>query len=99
MNMSSGALAVCLVLFGITEVLCAQQPIGEQTAKVYTSSQAQQGASVYARQCAACHGDKLAGAAGPALKGATFNDLASAQHLTVKSLLDVISRTMPPAAA
>jgi mono/diheme cytochrome c family protein len=66
-----------------------------QDAAVNTSSQAQQGAAIYAQQCAACHGDTLEGGAAPALKGTAFNATASAQHLSIKSLLDVISRTMP----
>ena len=66
-----------------------------QGAALYTVNQAQRGAAIYARQCAACHGDTLDGGAGPALQGMAFNEMASAQHLTIKSLLDVTSRTMP----
>jgi mono/diheme cytochrome c family protein len=69
-----------------------------QDAAVYTASEVQQGAAIYLRQCAACHGDTLEGGAGPALKGMAFNAMATSQHLTAESLLDVISRTMPLAA-
>ncbi len=62
---------------------------------VYTGGQAQQGAALYATQCAACHGARLEGIAGPALTGPEFHQMAAAQHLTAKSLLDVVSRTMP----
>ena len=66
-----------------------------QDAALYTDSQAQAGAAVYASQCAACHGPQLEGGAGPALTGASFHELAAIQHLTPKSLLEVVSRTMP----
>jgi mono/diheme cytochrome c family protein len=60
-----------------------------------TASQVQQGAAIYGRQCAVCHGDTLQGGAGPALKGIAFDALAAKEHLTASSLLDVITRTMP----
>jgi mono/diheme cytochrome c family protein len=69
-----------------------------QDAALYASDPAQQGAAIYARQCAACHGDTLDGGAGPALKGTALSAMASSQHLTATSLLEVISRTMPLAA-
>jgi predicted outer membrane repeat protein len=66
-----------------------------QDAALFTSSQAQQGGALYASQCAACHGAQLEGNVGPALAGTAFHQMAAAQHLTPKSLLDVISTTMP----
>jgi mono/diheme cytochrome c family protein len=84
---------IALILF--TSVRLCSVGGAAQGAAPYTANQAQQGAPIYARQCAACHGDTLDGGAGPALKGMAFNELASAQHLTIKSLLDVTSRTMP----
>jgi len=84
---------IALILF--TRVcLCTAAGAAPGTA-LYTASQAQQGAGIYAHQCAVCHGDTLAGAAAPALKGMAFNEMATSQRLTVKSLLDVTSRTMP----
>jgi mono/diheme cytochrome c family protein len=68
-----------------------------QDTAAYTSDQAQQGAAIYATQCAACHGAQLEGTVGPALIGTSFLQLAAAQHLTPKSLLDVIATTMPMA--
>ena len=62
---------------------------------VYTDAQATSGATVYAQSCAACHGSQLEGVAAPALKGPAFGDMANAQSLTVDTLLDVISNTMP----
>ena len=70
---------------------------GAQGAKpaLYTADQASAGAAVYAQSCAACHGAQLEGVAAPALKGSVFGEMASAQGLTVDSLLDVITNTMP----
>ena len=70
---------------------------GAQGAKpaLYTADQASAGAAVYAQSCAACHGAQLEGVAAPALKGSVFGEMATAQGLTVDSLLDVITNTMP----
>jgi len=62
---------------------------------LYTADQASAGAAVYAQACAACHGGQLEGVAAPALKGSVFWEMATAQGLTVDSLLDVIVNTMP----
>jgi polar amino acid transport system substrate-binding protein len=62
---------------------------------LYTADQATAGAAVYSQSCAACHGPQLEGVAAPALKGAAFGEMATAQSLTVDSLLDVIINTMP----
>lgn len=62
---------------------------------LYTAEQAGQGAALFAKVCATCHGAQLEGAVGPALKGPAFGELANAQGLTVDSLLDVVANTMP----
>ena len=62
---------------------------------LYTATQAHEGASVYQQSCAACHGISLEGVAAPALKGRSFSEMASAQDLTLDSLLAVIANTMP----
>ena len=69
--------------------------VGAETALLFTADQAQQGALLFAQQCAACHGADVEGGAGPALKGPAFREMAATQNLTVKSLLDVVSRSMP----
>ncbi|HWY60789.1 MAG TPA: cytochrome c [Rhizomicrobium sp.] len=69
--------------------------VSAQDTAVYTNSQAQQGGALYASQCAACHGAQLEGIAGPALTGTGFHQMAAVQHLTPKSLLDVVTTTMP----
>jgi mono/diheme cytochrome c family protein len=62
---------------------------------VYTNAQAAQGGSVYASQCASCHGEQLEGNIGPAMKGPQFKQMVAAQQLTGASLLEVISQSMP----
>ena len=62
---------------------------------LYTAPQAEHGASVYQQSCAACHGNLLEGVAAPALKGSAFNEMATAQSLTVDGLLTVVANTMP----
>lgn len=62
---------------------------------LFTDAQANAGAAVYAQSCAACHGSQLEGVSAPALKGPPFGDMANAQSLTVDTLLDVITNTMP----
>jgi mono/diheme cytochrome c family protein len=85
-----------LVVFAFAGSVCLFPLIGSaQDTAIYTTSQAQQGAALYASQCAACHGAQLEGIAGPALTGTLFHQMAAAQHLTPKSLLDVVATTMP----
>jgi alcohol dehydrogenase (cytochrome c) len=62
---------------------------------VYTRDQAAQGASLYATQCAACHGERLEGVIAPALRGELFQGLATQQKLTPDTLLKVVAETMP----
>lgn len=62
---------------------------------LYTAAQAHEGANIYQQSCAACHGTSLEGGAAPALKGAGFAEMASAQSLTVDTLMAVIANTMP----
>jgi len=83
----------------VSSVLCvASAPLAiAQAAKpaLYTDAQATAGAQTYASSCAACHGAALEGVAAPALKGAPFGEMSTAQSLTVATLLDVIANTMP----
>lgn len=70
---------------------------GAQDAKpaLYTADQATAGAAVYQQSCASCHGAGLEGVSAPALKGAAFGDMATAQSLTVDSLFEVTAASMP----
>jgi mono/diheme cytochrome c family protein len=62
---------------------------------LYTAAQAHNGAVVYQQSCEACHGASLEGVAAPALKGQAFGEMATAQGLTVDSLITVVANTMP----
>lgn len=61
---------------------------------VYTDEQARRGEPVYHKECAACHGDSLAGGeSAPPLSGGAF--LANWNGLTLGDLFDRIRKTMP----
>jgi S-disulfanyl-L-cysteine oxidoreductase SoxD len=70
-----------------------------QVLAVFTAAQAQEGKTFYAHACASCHGPDLEGASGPALTGPDFRQMMIDQNRDAKSLLDVISQTMPYDAA
>ena len=61
----------------------------------YTDAQADAGQTVFASQCAICHGDKLEGKVGPALAGEQFLSVSQYQELTAGFLYKTISRQMP----
>ena len=61
----------------------------------YTDAQAEAGQTVFASQCAICHGDKLEGKVGPALAGEQFLSVSQYQELTAGFLYKTISRQMP----
>lgn len=86
--MRSGVLAACVLVAGVTGA-AAQAPA------IFTAAQAGAGSTIFAQQCATCHGASLEGVAGPALKGPVFRQMASAQALNAQSLLKVISESMP----
>ncbi len=61
-------------------------------AGAYTTEQAKRGQDIYAKECAACHGDTLAGMDPiPALEGADF----VGHFKTVGELFEKTSTTMP----
>jgi mono/diheme cytochrome c family protein len=60
---------------------------------LYTSSQATAGATVYAQNCATCHGAQLQGQAAPALLGQSF--AAPTNHYTVGVIFSEIAEQMP----
>ncbi|SEM23933.1 Cytochrome C oxidase, cbb3-type, subunit III [Pseudoxanthomonas sp. GM95] len=66
---------------------------GGAVAKLYTSAQADRGKTDYADNCALCHGDTLAGRAGPALKGKHFANPAANFH--VGDIFTIVSQNMP----
>ena len=61
----------------------------------YTDAQADAGQTVFASQCAICHGDRLEGKVGPALAGEQFLSVSQYQELTAGFLYKTISRQMP----
>lgn len=68
-------------------------PAGAAIGKLYTSAQAERGKADYADNCALCHGDTLAGRAGPALKGKHFANPAANFH--VGDIFTIVSQNMP----
>ena len=62
--------------------------------KVYTDEQAKRGEAVYAKTCAACHGDMLIGGNAPPLKGEEFAFIWGDK--TVGELFERMKTQMPP---
>jgi mono/diheme cytochrome c family protein len=62
--------------------------------KVYTDEQAKRGEAVYAKSCAACHGDALIGGNAPPLKGDEFAFLWGDKP--VGDLFERMKTLMPP---
>jgi quinoprotein glucose dehydrogenase len=88
-------IAACAILFaasGLHVTLRAQASVLDG---VYTEAQAKRGATLYAEQCASCHGETLAGIADlfPALTGDSF--VMTWQGKSVGELFDKINMTMP----
>jgi S-disulfanyl-L-cysteine oxidoreductase SoxD len=82
-------------------VLRAQEPAPSPARSVwdgvYTEEQSKRGDELYRKECAACHGDSLAGGeSAPALTGGAF--LANWNGLTLADLFDRIRKTMPQSA-
>jgi mono/diheme cytochrome c family protein len=83
--------------------LCLLSPIvgigsaasAQAVGSYYTDAQADAGQTVFATQCAICHGDKLEGKVGPALAGEQFLSVSQYQELTAGFLYKTISRQMP----
>lgn len=84
--------AVIGLAFGLSLAFAGN---GTSEPALYTKSQAQYGSKLYRDNCASCHAGNLQGDVGPALVGKQFRQMASAQNLTVKSLLHVTSQSMP----
>lgn len=61
----------------------------------YTKAQATAGQTVYAEQCAICHGDQLQGKVGPALAGSQFLSVSQFQELTADYLYRFMAKHMP----
>jgi quinoprotein glucose dehydrogenase len=89
-----GVLLLGAGLFALTalHVTAAAQAPASVAAGVYTAEQAKRGATIYAENCASCHGDTLAGNDPiPPLTGADFQG----KWKTVGDLFDKTTTSMP----
>ncbi|MGK6319491.1 c-type cytochrome [Sphingomonas sp. DT-204] len=87
-------LAGAALLLGGAVVSRAQAPERNVWSGVYTAEQAARGKVAYAENCAACHGDTLAGIdVAPALAGPTF--LNNWNNTSAGDLFGRIQSTMP----
>jgi alcohol dehydrogenase (cytochrome c) len=62
----------------------------------FTRAQADRGKTLYAQNCAACHGSELAGGAAPPLTGHRFEVSWSHPRVTLDDMLFLQRTTMPP---
>ena len=94
------ALFLCASLACASYVVRTQEPASLAHSVwdgVYTEEQSKRGEEIYKKECAACHGDSLAGGeSAPALTGGAF--LANWNGLTLGDLFDRIRKTMPQSA-
>ena len=87
--------AIFLVTLATTTDIKAQEGAAPGP-PIFTAAQAEAGASLYARDCAQCHGANLDdGAFAPPLKGEVFRMSWGGQR--VSALLEFIETNMPPA--
>jgi mono/diheme cytochrome c family protein len=78
----------------VAAVICAQPSERSVWDGVYTVEQAKRGETLYANNCASCHGSALGGGeSAPALTGGEF--FANWNGLTVGDLFDRIRVSMP----
>lgn len=95
---SSDALFPLLAIAAFCGVVWAQEPAPVESRSVwdgvYTEEQAKRGEPLYHKECAACHGDALAGGeSAPPLTGGAF--LSNWNGLTLGDLFERIRKTMP----
>lgn len=91
MRFGCAALVAALTI-SISTALIAQDP-PPIWAGVYTTTQAERGATVIQRHCSECHHDDLSGGEGPALAGSTF--MVKWEMQSVERLFHKIRDTMP----
>jgi quinoprotein glucose dehydrogenase len=83
-----------LVLAAVAVVISAQSPERSVWDGVYSVEQAKRGETLYANNCASCHGSALGGGeSAPALTGGEF--FANWNGLTLGDLFDRIRVSMP----
>src|SRR6185436_14063443 len=89
------ALLLCSIFFSERLVSSANS----QADGAFTAGQAARGAAVYAKSCAACHGQRLEGGSSTALVGASFAGKWGDGKHSVDDLYFVIRTQMPYGAA
>src|SRR5580693_10188137 len=78
----------------VTGIICAQSPDRSVWDGVFTAEQAKRGETLYANNCASCHGSALGGGeSAPPLSGGEF--FANWNGLTLGDLFDRIRVSMP----
>jgi mono/diheme cytochrome c family protein len=83
-----------LVLAAVAGIICAQSSERSVWDGVYTAEQAKRGETLYANNCASCHGSALGGGeSAPPLSGGEF--FANWNGLTLGDLFDRIRVSMP----
>jgi len=88
--------AAAVAAFG--QLVLAQSASAQPADPSFTAAQAEQGADLYRKTCAQCHGDHLNdGQFGPALKGGNFKTQWGGKSLG--ALFDYVKTTMPPGQA
>jgi mono/diheme cytochrome c family protein len=91
----AAVVALCAVAVTLSLTGHAQQA-RTVAQNVYSAAQARRGQTLYAAQCALCHGAELKGAVGPMLTGDGFLTTWAGRPLS--ELVDKIEKTMPPQA-
>jgi mono/diheme cytochrome c family protein len=74
---------------------CSSHAQSPGAAPVYRSVQAEAGEQAYLANCSMCHGVRLEGGPGPALRGVRMRALAKAQHLRVGDVFWTVAKQMP----
>jgi mono/diheme cytochrome c family protein len=92
-NAWTSGLLIGLLTFP-TVLLGAEQNMGPAQG-YYTNAQAEAGKQVFDQVCAVCHGQNLAGGAGPALAGQQFLSVSQFQQVTAYYLFHFMSKHMP----
>lgn len=83
-----------LALVGLLMVFPAPAAFAAKSGH-FTDQQAKAGEQVYKSKCAVCHGSRMQGGAGPALKGSKFASSVKFGNLSASQLYDFISTHMP----
>ncbi len=86
--------ALGLVTLALAGSVVLAQEKATVWSKVYTEEQAKRGEAVYAKTCAACHGEQLIGGNAPPLKGDEFAFLWGDKSLG--ELFERMKTLMPP---